>query len=63
MKTLLMLMTGLLCSFYAFSQEGGNFSGLNMNMGNLSRLSDAKTRSISPENFTGEKERVAWPIR
>ncbi len=26
-----------------------------MNMGNLSRLSDAKTRSISPENFTGEK--------
>ena len=31
------------------------FSGLGMNMGNLSRLSDAKTRSISPENFTGEK--------
>jgi len=26
-----------------------------MNIGNLSRLSDAKTRSISPENFTGEK--------
>lgn len=26
-----------------------------MNMGNLSKLSDAKTRSISPENFTGEK--------
>jgi hypothetical protein len=26
-----------------------------MNMGNLFRLSDAKTRSISPENFTGEK--------
>lgn len=26
-----------------------------MNMGNLARLSDAKTRSISPENFTGEK--------
>lgn len=31
------------------------FDGLSMNMGNLSRLSDAKTRSISPENFTGEK--------
>jgi len=28
--------------------------GLSMNMGNLSRLSNAKTRSISPENFTGE---------
>ena len=26
-----------------------------MNLGNLSRLSDAQSRSISPENFTGEK--------
>ncbi|MCJ7550630.1 MAG: DUF2961 domain-containing protein, partial [Anaerolineae bacterium] len=32
-----------------------NFNGLGMNMGNLSRLSNALTRSISPENFTGEK--------
>ena len=31
------------------------FNGLNMNMGNLARLSQAETRSISPENFTGEK--------
>ena len=31
------------------------FNGLEMNMGNLYRLSDAKTRSISPENFSGEK--------
>jgi hypothetical protein len=31
------------------------FNGLGMNMGNLSRISTAKTRSISPENFTGEK--------
>ena len=31
------------------------FNGLGMNLGNLSRLSTAKTRSISPENFTGEK--------
>ncbi|MHB1459140.1 MAG: glycoside hydrolase family 172 protein [Armatimonadota bacterium] len=31
------------------------FNGLGMNMGNLSLLSSAKTRSISPENFTGEK--------
>ncbi|HEX5168968.1 MAG TPA: glycoside hydrolase family 172 protein [Cyclobacteriaceae bacterium] len=33
------------------------FDGLHMNMGNLSRLSDAKTRSISPENFTGERSK------
>lgn len=30
------------------------FDGLNMNMGNLFMLSDAKTRSISPENYKGE---------
>src|SRR4051794_18343774 len=31
------------------------FNGLNMSLGNLARLSHAKTRSISAENFTGEK--------
>lgn len=31
------------------------YNGLGMNMGNLSRLSRAQTRSISPENLTGEK--------
>ncbi|MBN1640615.1 MAG: DUF2961 domain-containing protein [Anaerolineae bacterium] len=31
------------------------FSGLGMSMGVLSRLSGAQTRSISPENYTGEK--------
>ncbi len=31
------------------------FDSLGMNMGNLWRMSDAKSRSISPENFSGEK--------
>jgi hypothetical protein len=31
------------------------FNGLGMHLGNLARLSRARTRSISPENFTGEK--------
>ncbi len=31
------------------------FNGLNMHLGNLSRLSAAQSRSISPENTTGEK--------
>ncbi|MCC6697014.1 MAG: DUF2961 domain-containing protein [Candidatus Hydrogenedentes bacterium] len=31
------------------------YNGLNLSLGNLSRLSHAKTRSISPENFTGAK--------
>lgn len=30
-------------------------NGLGMNLGNISRMSNAITRSISPENFTGEK--------
>ena len=33
---------------------GQKFNGLDVNLGNLYKLSDAKTRSISPENFTGE---------
>jgi len=31
------------------------FNGLGVNLGNLSRLSNAQSRSISPENLTGEK--------
>lgn len=34
-----------------------SFNGLNTDMGNLFLLSDAKTRSISPENNTGAKGR------
>ena len=45
----------LLCHAAAISiaQKTG-FNGLDMNMGNLSRMSNAKTRSICPENITGE---------
>ncbi|MEK3888145.1 glycoside hydrolase family 172 protein [Bacillus sp. FSL K6-3431] len=35
------------------------FNGLGMGLGNLSRVSKAKTRSISAENFTGEKGKGA----
>ena len=31
------------------------FNGLGVNLSNLSRMSSALTRTISPENFTGEK--------
>lgn len=37
-----------------FAQNKPGFDGLNMNLGNLFLLSDAKTRSISPENYKGE---------
>jgi hypothetical protein len=35
--------------------QGTSYNGLNMGLGALSRLSRAKTRSISAENFKGEK--------
>src|SRR3954451_2180247 len=38
------------------------FSGLGVNLGNLYRLSGARTRSISPENFTGEKGRGGMAV-
>jgi hypothetical protein len=47
------------------AQNREKFNGLDMHMGNLSRLSDAKTRSISPENFSGERSKggMADPVR
>ena len=52
-RKLLTIAFFVLSAFYGFPQS--KFSGLEMNLGNLYRTSDAKTRSISPENFTGEK--------
>ena len=52
------LAIGLCWSSLALAQapsSGRQFNGLNMNLGSLYRLSNAETRSISPENFTGEK--------
>ena len=39
----------------AQASETGAFDGLTMNAATLPRLSNAKTRSITPENPTGEK--------
>jgi hypothetical protein len=43
------------CAVSAHAQGNRPFNGLDMNLGNLHRLSDAESRSISPENFSGEK--------
>jgi len=47
----LMMWSGAVVS----NAADGPFDGLDLNMGNLFRVSSAKSRSISPENFTGEK--------
>src|ERR687890_637894 len=54
----------LLTALAAFAQTG-RLNGLDINLGNLSRLSDARTRSISPENYTGEKGKggMADPVK
>ncbi len=54
------LLTGILLSSPPDSKS--NFNGLTLGMGNLSRLSHARTRSISPENFTGEKGKGGMAI-
>jgi hypothetical protein len=46
------LVLFILISISSFGQK---FNGIESNMSNLFKLSDAKSRSISPENFTGEK--------
>ena len=45
----------LAAATFLAAQEKNPFDGLFLNLGNLSRLSHAQSRSISPENFTGEK--------
>ena len=39
------------------------FNGLGLHLGNVSRLSHARTRSISPENFIGEKDKGGMAIQ
>ncbi len=45
----------LVLALSASAQSSYQFNGLDMNIGNLSKLSNAKTRSLSPENYNGEK--------
>jgi len=54
-RQLIGIVLALLCSAALVFGQSGGFDGLNMGLSTLSRLSHAKTRSISPENFTGEK--------
>ncbi|MEN6577937.1 MAG: glycoside hydrolase family 172 protein [Phycisphaerales bacterium] len=54
MYTAVSILTVALLAGSLFAQ-GREFNGLGMDLGNLPRLSHAQTRSISPENFTGEK--------
>jgi hypothetical protein len=54
MKSFILTIAAFVLPVLVIAQSG-QFNGLDMSLGNLSKISDAKTRSISPENFTGEK--------
>ena len=61
MKRLLtMLITACIVTTRVYGQQ--KFNGSDVNLGNIYRLSDAKSRSISPENFTGEKGKGGMAI-
>jgi hypothetical protein len=47
----------------ARAQRPDPFDGIQVNLGNLFRTSPAQTRSISAENFTGEKGRAAMATK
>ena len=59
MKTLrrLIVLVSVLagCHLTSVSAEDSWFNGFGVSLGNLYRVSKAQSRSISPENFTGEK--------
>ncbi|MDB5001028.1 MAG: hypothetical protein JWR76_2105 [Mucilaginibacter sp.] len=48
-------LMGMLCILALTVHAQQKFNGLDANIGNIYRMSDAVSRSISPENFKGEK--------
>ena len=54
-KWILVTLGLMLATVILYAAEEKVFDGLFLHLGNLYRLSHAKSRSISPENFTGEK--------
>jgi len=55
MKSTLLFAAIVLCASIISPGQESSYNGLDNHLSNLYRLSDAKSRSISPENPTGEK--------
>jgi len=53
------LMVLAICLGPALSAADEPFNGLDLNLGNLDRISSAQSRSISAENYTGEKGKAS----
>jgi hypothetical protein len=52
----------LLAGLFVYAEEEKVFNGLNLTLGNVWRLSRAQSRSISPENFSGEKGKAGMSV-
>jgi len=55
LRAVLCVLAVIFAGFALSGEETQPFNGLYLNLGNLCRLSKAQTRSLSAENFTGEK--------
>jgi len=55
MKRNIIIWLVIFSSLNTTAQQNNSFNGIDVNMSNLYRLSNAVSRSISPENFTGAK--------
>jgi D-arabinan exo alpha-(1,3)/(1,5)-arabinofuranosidase (non-reducing end) len=63
MRSKVFFMLGLLlCAPLPGVAQEGAHDGLTNSLSNIHRISNAKTRSISPENFTGEKGKGGMAI-
>jgi hypothetical protein len=55
------LLVLIFCFSGVHAQE--KYNGMDAGLSNIYRMSDAKSRSISPENFTGEKGKGGMATR
>lgn len=58
-----LVAVAVLCIPSAILAQEPSYNGIESNLSNIYRLSNAKTRSISPENFTGEKGRGGMAVK
>ena len=54
-KLTAVVLLGMCVAVFMGCEDEEDFEGLGMSLSTLPLLSDAQTRSLSPENFTGEK--------
>ncbi|MBL8219860.1 MAG: hypothetical protein JNL62_11555, partial [Bryobacterales bacterium] len=62
MQSFVRIASILLCALFLAAQDS-TFTGLTTSLETIYRTAKAKTFSISPENFTGEKGKAAMAVK